>query len=135
MAVLVDVFGFFGLIIFESKTETMCMPIPKPPATKIVAAGQYYYQITSTCLRGAITEAISPSAEIGRWICASLMSFKRFARELYYRPKESLHLKACMVKSEVNDALLHECATWTPLKGHYNKTSSVLHITRSYFEF
>ena len=34
MAVFVEVFGIFGLSISESKTETMCMPIPRAPATK-----------------------------------------------------------------------------------------------------
>ena len=44
MAVFVEVFGIFGLTILESKTETMCMPIPRAPATKIVfnATGQQY---------------------------------------------------------------------------------------------
>ena len=44
MAVFVDVFDIFGLTIVESKTETMCMPIPRAPATKIVfnATGQQY---------------------------------------------------------------------------------------------
>ena len=36
MAVFVEVFGTFGLTTSESKTETMCMPIPRAPATKIV---------------------------------------------------------------------------------------------------
>ena len=36
MAVLVEVFGAFGLTISESKTETSCRPIPHAPATKIV---------------------------------------------------------------------------------------------------
>ena len=36
MVVFVEVFGTFGLTISESKTETMCMPIPRTPATKIV---------------------------------------------------------------------------------------------------
>ena len=36
MAVFVEVFGSFSLTISESKTETMCMPIPRAPATKIV---------------------------------------------------------------------------------------------------
>ena len=46
MAVFVEVFGTFGLTISESKTETMCMPIPREPATKIVfnATGQPYRQ-------------------------------------------------------------------------------------------
>ena len=48
MAVFVEVFGAFGLTISESKTETMCMPIPRAPATKIVfnATGQQYRQTT-----------------------------------------------------------------------------------------
>ena len=36
MAALVEVFGTFGLTISEKKTEIMCMPIPRAPATKIV---------------------------------------------------------------------------------------------------
>ena len=50
------------------------------------------------------------------------MSFKRYERELYDRPKASLlPLKARMVRSEVVEALLYGCATWTPLRGHYAK--------------
>ena len=36
MAVFVKVSGTFGLIISERKTETICMPIPRTPATKMV---------------------------------------------------------------------------------------------------
>ena len=36
MAVFVEVFGTFSLTISESKAETMRMPIPRAPATKIV---------------------------------------------------------------------------------------------------
>ena len=36
MAVFVEVFGTFGLTISKSKAETMCMPIPRAPVTKIV---------------------------------------------------------------------------------------------------
>ena len=39
MAVFVEVFGTFDLTILESKAETMCMPIPRAPATKIVFNG------------------------------------------------------------------------------------------------
>ena len=44
MAIFVGVFGTFGLTISESKTETMCMPIPRALATKMVfnATGQQY---------------------------------------------------------------------------------------------
>ena len=54
MAVFVEVFGTFGLTISESKTETMCMPIPRASATKIVfnATGQQYRQTTSFAYLG-----------------------------------------------------------------------------------
>ena len=46
MEVFVEVFDTFGLTISVSKTETMCMPIPRAPATKIVfnATRQQYCQ-------------------------------------------------------------------------------------------
>ena len=125
MAVFVQVFGTFGLTISESKTETMCMPIPPAPATKIVfnATGQQYRQTTSFAyLGGTVTETPELSDEIERRTRAGWMSFKRYKRELYDRPKASLPpLKARMVRSEVVEALLYGCATWTPLKGHYTK--------------
>ena len=47
------------------------------------------------------------------------MSFRRNTGELDDCPKAGLlHLKARMVRSEVVDALVHVCATRTPLKGH-----------------
>ena len=67
MAVFVKVFGAFGLTISESKTETMCMPIPRAPATKIVfnATGQQYRQTTSfTYLGGTVAEMPNLSDEI-----------------------------------------------------------------------
>ena len=33
MVVFVEIFGAFGLTVSESKTETMCIPIPRAPAT------------------------------------------------------------------------------------------------------
>ena len=59
MAVFVEVFGAFGLTISESKTETMCMPIPRAPVTKIVfnTTGQQYRQTTSFAyLGGTVTK-------------------------------------------------------------------------------
>ena len=101
MAVFVEVFGAFGLTISESKTETMCMPIPRASATKIVfnATGQQYRQTTSfTYLGGTVTETPNLSDEIDRRIRAGWMGFKRYKRELYDRPKASpLPLKARMV--------------------------------------
>ena len=111
MAVFVEVFGTFGLTISESKTETMCMPISRAPATKIVfnATGKQYCQTTSfTYLGGTMTETLNLSDEIDRRIRAGWMSFKRYTRELYDRPKASLlPLKARILGSEVVEALLY----------------------------
>ena len=131
MAVVVEVFGTFGLTILESKTETMCMPIPHAPATKIVlnTTRQEYRQTTPfTYLGGTVTETPNLSDEIDRGIRAAWMGFKRYTRELYDRSKASLQpLKAQMVRSEVVEALLYKCATWTRLKGHYTKLRTTHH--------
>ena len=56
------------------------------------------------------------------------MGFKRYKRELYDRSKVSLlPLKARMVRSEVAEALLYGCATWTALEGHYAKLRTTHH--------
>ena len=103
----------------------MCIPIPRAPATKIVfnATGQQYRQTTSfTYLEGTVSEMPNLSDEIDRRIRAGWMGFKRYKRELYDLPKASLlPLKARMVRSEVVEALLYGCVTWTPLKCHYAK--------------
>ena len=131
MAVFVEVVGAFGLTISESKTETMCMPIPHAPATTIVfnATGQQYRQTTSfTYLGGTVTEMPNLSDEIDRRIRAGWMGFKRYKRELYDRPKASLlPLKARMVRSEVVGALLYGCVAWAPLKCHYAKLRTTHH--------
>ena len=120
MAVFVEVFGTFGLTISESKTETMCMPIPRAPTTKIVfhATGQQYRQTTSfASFGGTVIETPNLSDDIDRRIRAGWMGFKCYKRELYERPKASLPpLKARMVRSEVVEALLYGCVTWTPRK-------------------
>ena len=118
LAVFVEVVDVFGLTISESKTETICMPIPRAPATKIVlnATGQQYRQTTSfTYLGGVVTETPNLFDKINRRIRAGWMSLKRYKRELCDRPKASLlPLKAWMVRSDVVEALLYGCATWTP---------------------
>ena len=69
IAVFIEVFGTFGLTTPESKTETMCMPIPRAPATKMVfdTTEQQYRQTTSfTYLGGFVTETSNLSDEIDR---------------------------------------------------------------------
>ena len=93
-AVFVEVFGgAFSLIISEVKTETICMPIPRVPATQIVfnATGQHSRQVASfTYLGGAVSEIPNLSAEVDGGFRARCMSFRRYTRELYDRPKSSL---------------------------------------------
>ena len=57
-------------------------------------------------LGGTASGTPNLSDEIDRRIRAGWLSFKRYTRELYDRPKESLlPLKARMVRSEVVEAL------------------------------
>ena len=75
-----------------------------------------------------MTETPNLSDVIDRQIRAGWMSFKRYKRELYDRPKASLlPLKARTVRSELAEALLYGCAKWTPLKGHYTKLRTTYH--------
>ena len=75
-----------------------------------------------------MTETPNLSDEIDRWIRAGRMSFKYSKRELYGRPKASLlPLKARVVRSEVVEAFLYGCATWTLLKVHYTKLGTTHH--------
>ena len=81
MVVFGGVFGTFGLTISESKTEIMCMPIPRALLTKIVfnATGQQYRQTASfPYFGGIVTETPNLSDEIDRRIRAGWMSFKRY---------------------------------------------------------
>ena len=76
-----------------------------------------------------MTKTPNLSDEIDLRIHAGWMSFKRYKRELYDRPKVSLlPLRARVVRSEVVEALLYACATWTPLKGHYTKLHTTHHV-------
>ena len=68
-----------------------------------------------TYLGDTVTEMPNLSNEIDRRIRPGWMGFKRYKRELYDQPKASLlPLKARMVRSEVVEALLYGCVTWTP---------------------
>ena len=130
MAVFVEIFGTFNPTISKSKAETVRMPIPRAPATKIAfnATGQQYRQTTSFAyLGGTVTEAPNLSDEIDWRIRTGWMGSERYKRGLYDRPKAILlPLKVRMVRSEVVETLLYGCATWTPLKGHYAKLRTTL---------
>lgn len=85
-----EVLGVFGLIISESKTEILFMPITRAPATQIGfnATGQKYHPTTPfPYLRGAVTETLNILTEIDRWIRVGRMGFMHDKRELYDPPK------------------------------------------------
>ena len=72
---------------------------------------------------GSVTRSTGGSARGG---CASSAT----SGSCTTTPKASLlTLKARMVRSEVVEALLYGCATWTPLKGHYAKLCTTHHRT------
>ena len=80
-----------------------------------------------------VSETPNLPDEINRRIRAGWMGFKRYTRELYDHPKTSLlPLKVGMVSSEVVEALLYGCATWTPWRT--TTPSSVQHTTACCFE-
>ena len=77
---------------------------------------------------GTVSETPKLSAEIDRRVCAGWMGFRRYMQELDDHPKASLlHRKARVVKFEVVEALQRDCATWTPVKGHYYKLRTPHH--------
>ena len=102
----------------------MYMPILCVPATQTVfnATGHQSYQITSTHLRGAVTETPNLSVNTERRNHRGWISLMCCTLKPHGQPKAGLlHLKVQMVKSEVAQTLLYQYATWTSLKGHYNK--------------
>ena len=100
MAVFVELFDSFGLTIFESKTETVCMPISRALVTHIVFNATGATVLTNYFLRlfeGRHIETPNLTAEIDRRIPAGWISFRHYTWELYDHLKASLlHPKARM---------------------------------------
>ena len=124
MEVIIDVCRAFALTVSAKKTETICMPPPRPPQTmvRVEAAGQTYKQVQSfTYLGGAVTKIPNMSVEIARRTRACLMRIRRYLCELYDQPKVALSLKTRMVNAEAIEAPLYGCSTWTLRQEHYAK--------------
>ena len=103
MEVIVEVYRAFALPMSAKKTETMCMPPPRPPRTmvQIEAAGQIYKQVESfTYLGGAVAKTPDMSVEFARRTRACWMRIRRYSRKLYDQPKVALSFKTRMVKAE-----------------------------------
>ena len=64
-------------------------------------------------LGGAISESAILDTEIMRRIGAAWASVGIYRSQLYDRGKARLSLKIKLFKTEVVEAMLHGCATWT----------------------
>ena len=140
VAVIVEVFGAFGLTVSEKKTETLLMralekaqqpgetPTPPLPALEIAAAGQKYHQVHQFVYLGAlITEDTDITRDINRRTKIAWGCFRKFSTELFDRPSAPLRLKARLLKAEAMEALLYGCMTWAPRNAHYRQLRTTHH--------
>ena len=140
MTVIVEVFGAFGLIVSEKKTETPLMrapekaqqsretPTPPLPALEIAAAGQKYHQVHQfVYLGGLITEDADITRDISRRTKIAWGCLRKFTTELFDRRSASLRLKARLLKAEAMEALLYGCMTWAPRNAHYRQLRTTHH--------
>ena len=140
MAVIVEVFGAFGLTVSEKKTETLLMrapekaqqpgetPTPPLPALEIAAAGQKYHQVHQfVYLGGLITEDADITRDINRRTKIAWGCFRKFSTELFDRSSAPLRLKARLLKAEAMEALLYGCMTWAPRNAHYRQLRTTHH--------
>ena len=118
MAVIVTTCQEFGMMVSESKTETMRLwSVPSSTAETtldIKTAGQQYKQTEKFVYLGsAISADAKMSIEINRRISAAWARIRKCSSQLYDRPHAELSLKVRLLKAEVIEALLYGCATWT----------------------
>ena len=113
MEVIVEVCRAFALTVSVKKTETICMPPPRPPRTmvRVEAAGQIHKQVQSfTHLGGAVTETPDMSVETARRTRVCWIRIRWYLRELYDQPKVALSLKTQTVKAEAQSGRTKEVA-------------------------
>ena len=118
MAVIVTTCQEFGLMVSESKTETMrlwSVPSSTEITLDIKAAGQRYKQTEKIVyLGGATTADAKMSIEINRRISAAGARIQKYSSQLYDRPNAELSLKVRLLKAEV----IETCCMDVP-RGHY----------------
>ena len=124
MSIIVRVAGWFGLMVSEPKTETMCM-LPKGmeecPFT-VSAAGQTYKQTDSFVYLGrTITADGKADREIASRICRAWKCFRRNGAAMYDRRRVDSRLKIRLLQAEVIETLLYGCAAWSLTADHYTK--------------
>ena len=97
-------------------------------ALRVEAAGQRYTQtIEIVYLGGAISQSADLDTEIKRRIGAALASVTKYSSELYGRWNARLSLKIRLFKSEVMEAMLYGCATWTKRSQDFSSIRTAHH--------
>ena len=136
MTIIVEVFREFGLMVSEKKTETLVMRVkenppsllPPPPPLIVEAAGQRYVQTTEfRYLGGLVNEHGDLTREINFRSKAAWACFRRYARELFDRPRALFRLKIRLLQAEAMEALLYGCMTWSPRDDHYKLLRTTHH--------
>ena len=119
-AIIVEVFGEFGLTVSEKKTETLLTRAPEkqpkkggspPPPLVIEAAGQKYAQTAQFRYLGFVNEDGKLTQEINHRSKAAWAGIRRFSRELFDRPRAPWRLKVRLLRAEAMEALLYGCMT------------------------
>ena len=129
MAIIVEVFGAFGLTVSEKKRDTLLMRVPEkqpkkggsPPLPLVIeAAGQKNAQTAQfRYLGGLVNEDGALTQEINHRSRAAWACIRRFFRELFDRPRAPWRLKVGLLRAEAMEALLYGCTTWAPRFDHY----------------
>ena len=117
MNVIVVACQDFGLPVSEKKVEAMHLWSQHSTASnalRIEATGQRYKHTTEFLyLGGAISESADLDTETKRRIDAAWASVRKYSSQLVDRRNARMSLKIRLFKTEVMEAMLYGCATWT----------------------
>ena len=132
MNIIVTVFEAACLTVSENKTETILLWAPdqalQTSPLVVEAAGQRYKQATQLIyLGGPLNTSADIMPEIKLRIRLARGCYKRFQREVYDVEAAPFRLKVRMLKAEVMETLLYECATWTLGKELFVELRTVHH--------
>ena len=113
----------FGLMVSEQKTETMHLRVRDENRSQmfIEAAGQQYVQTDKfKYLGGIVQDDADITFELRSRRQRAGFKLKRFCKEAFHpRTGISLKTKMSLLKSEVTEALLYGCETWTLNRNHF----------------
>ena len=111
----------FGLVVSETKTETMRMREVDTEELRVQAAGQSYPQcVNFTYLGGCINDKADITAEIRRRRQRAAAKMRKYSKPVFDRKARiARRTKLSLVETEVVATLLYGCETWTLSDTHY----------------